>query len=231
MTALEAPADAPTLLVTAVGAAEGARGAAAALACAGADVERPTLLVDVGGRPPRPTLLASTAAQRLEERLLAHLPAARIAARGQVCWLTVADEPEGWKVAAAAVTVARGALAAIHLPPASLQPLLAAAVGPAPSGVLLRAEVAADRPLLALVGRDLMARGLALAVLKRRLGWVAERRALFGALAPAAAGGLPSPLLEKLLSHECYRGPHGTPDQPARAAQPERRDHARTGPR
>lgn len=230
MTAFEAPADAPTLLVTAVGAAEGARGAAAALACAGADVERAALLVDVGGRAPRPTLLASAAAQRLEERLLAHLPAARIAARGQVCWLTVADEPEGWKVAAAAVTVARGAPAVIHLPPASLRPLLAAA-GLAPSGVLLRADVASDRPLLALVGRDLMARGLALAVLKRRLGWVAERRALFGALAPDAAGGLPALLLEKLLSHECYRGPHDASDQPARVAQPERRDHARTGSR
>jgi len=231
VSALEAPADAATVLVTALGAAEGSRGAAAALACAGADLERAALLVEVGGRAPRPTLLASAAARRLEERLAGHLPQARIAARGQVCCLAVADEPGGWEVAAAAVTVARGALAIVHLPPASLPSLLAASPAPGPSGVLLRADVRADRALLALVGRDLMARGLALAVLKRRLSWVAERRALFGALAPDAAGGLPLRLVEKLLSHECYLGPHGTPDQPARAAQPEWRDHARTGSR
>ena len=81
---------APTVLVTAVGGAEGRAAAAAALACAGADVDRAALLVDVGGRPPRPTLLASAAARGLEERLAAHLPSARVAARGQVCHLAVA---------------------------------------------------------------------------------------------------------------------------------------------
>ena len=89
MSAIAAPADAPTVLVAAVGGAEGARAAAAALASAGADIERAALLVDVGGRPPRPTLLAAAAAQRLEERLAAQLPQARVAARGQVCHLAV----------------------------------------------------------------------------------------------------------------------------------------------
>lgn len=224
-------ADAPTVLVTAVGDAEGSRGAAAALACAGADIDRAALLVDVGGRAPRPTLLASAAARRLEERLVAHLPGGRVAARGQLCCLAVPDEPEGWEVAAAAVTVARGALAVVHLPPASLQPLLGAAVGPRPSSVLLRADVTADRPLLALVGRNLMARGLTLAVLKRRLSWVAERRALFGALPPDAAGRLPQRITERLLSHQCYDGSYGTPDHAARVTQPEWRDHAAAGPR
>jgi hypothetical protein len=219
VTAFEAPADAPTLLVAAVGAVEGSRGAAAALACAGADVDRATLLVEVGGRAPRPTLLASTAAQRLEERLAGHLPGAGVAARGQICCLAVADEPAGWEAAGAAVAVARGAVAVIHLQPASLQPLLQAAVGRPASGVLLRAEVEADRALLALAARDLMARGLTLAVLKRRLAWVAERRALFGALASDAAGGLPPRIVEKLLSHECYVGFDGTPDHPARVAR------------
>jgi hypothetical protein len=198
MSVFTAPADAPTVAVTAVGEAEGSRGAAAALACAGAAVDRATLLVDVGGRPPRPTLLASAAARRLEERLVAHLPRARVAARGQVCHLGVAADPEGLEVAAAAVTVARGALAVLHLAPAPLRSLLADRPGPAPSGVLLRADLGADRALVALAVADLIARDLTVAVLKQRLGWVAERRALFGALAPDAAGGLSARLLRQL---------------------------------
>ena len=231
MTSFDARKDAATALVTAVGEAEGSRGAAAALACAGADLERTALLVDVGGRPPRPTLLTSNAARRLEERLAAHLPRARVAARGQVCHLAVAADPEGLETAAAAVTVARGDLAVLHLPSPLLRPLLEERLGPRPSGALLRADLGRDRALLALVARDLMARDLAVGVLKERLSWVVERRALFGSLAPDATGGLPSRLLPKLLSHECYIAPHATRDQPTRVTQPERRDHARTGSR
>jgi hypothetical protein len=193
-------ADAPTIVVTAVGQAEGSRAAAAALACAGADVDRATLLVDLAGKPPRPTLLASAAAHRLEERLAAHLPTARVAARGQVCHLAVAADPEGFAVASAAVSVARGLLAVIYLPAAQLQPLLGAGTAPEPSGVLLRADIGADRALLALTVRDLLGRGFSVGVVKQRLGWVAERRALFGALPPDAAGGLPASLLQRLLS-------------------------------
>ncbi len=190
--------DAPTVLVTAVGRAEGSRGAAAALACAGADLDLATLLVDVGGKAPRPTLLASAAAQRLEERLAAHLPEARVAARGQICHLAVAAEAEGFELAAAAVAVARGALAVLHLAPGLLQPLLASAEGPEPSAVLLRADIATDRPLLALAVWDLTDRELQVGVLKHRLGWVVERRALFGALPPEASGGLPVNLRRRL---------------------------------
>jgi len=190
--------DAATVLVTCVSRAEGSRGAAAALACAGADADLATLLVEVGGRAPRPTLLASAAARRLEERLTAHLPQAAAAARGQICQLAVPAEPEGLEAAAAAVTVARGALAVVHLSPATLRLLLDDGLGPRASAVLLRADVAADRALLALVVRELMGRDLAVAVLKHRLGWVAERRALFGALAPNAVGGLPSRLSQSL---------------------------------
>ena len=189
--------DAPTVLVTAVAGAEGSRAAAAALACAAADIEKAALPVYVGGRPPRPTLLAAAPAQRLEERLAAHLPRARAAARGQVCQLAVAADPEGLEAAAAAVAVARGSLAVLHLPPAQLQPALDAS-GLAPTGVLLRAEVVASRALLALLVPDLLGRDLDVAVLKHRLGWVLERRALFGALAPDAAGSLPAHLLRRL---------------------------------
>lgn len=189
--------DGATVVVTAIGAAEGSRGAAAALACAGADLDLATLLIDVGGKTPRPALLASAAAQKLEERLGAHLPDFRAAARGQVCHLAVPAEPEGLDAAVAAVTVARGSTAVLHVPPEMLQAILDE-LRLRPSGVLLRADLAEDRSLAALAVRDLIARGLAVAVLKHRLGWVAERRALFGALPPAAPGGLPPRLVRRL---------------------------------
>jgi hypothetical protein len=186
-----------TLLVTAVGDAEGSRGAAAALACAGADVDAATLLVDVGGRAPRPTLIASTAAQQLEERLKAHLPEARVAARGQVCHLAVEADPGGLDAASAAASVARDRGAALHLPPELLQVALAHP-GLRPSGVLLRADLDGDRSLVALAVRDLIGRGLPVVVLKQRMSWVAERRALFGILPPSSPGGLPERMVHRL---------------------------------
>jgi hypothetical protein len=221
--------DAPTVFVAGVGGAEGSRAAAAALACAGADAELAPLLIDVGGRVPRPTLLASAAARALEERLAAHLPTAQVAARGHVCHLAVPDGEEGYETASAAVTVARGALAVVHLAPAQLRELLDREIDPRPSGVLLRADVTADRPLLALAVRDLFARDLAVAVLKHRLTWIAERRALFGALSPDAPGGLPALVVRKLLSQNCYGGLDDPKADPARTARPERGNHARTG--
>lgn len=190
--------DGPTVIVAAVGEAEGSREAAAALACAGADIDTAALLVDVGGRPPRPTLLASAAAQALEERLATHMPQARIAARGQVCHLAVPAEPEGLEAASAAVTAARGTVAVLHIPPGLLQVALGGEVGLRPSGVLLRADLRSDRALVGLAARDLLARGLALGVLKRRLGWIAERRALFGALPAGSPAGLPERLVHRL---------------------------------
>jgi hypothetical protein len=189
--------DGATVIVTAIGAAEGSRGAAAALACAGADIDLATLLIDVGGKSPRPALLASAAAQKLEERLGAHLPDFMAAARGQVCHMAVPAAQEGLDAAAAAVTAARGTTAVIHVPPGLLQPILDE-LRLRPSGVLLRADLAEDRSLAALAVRDLIARGLAVAVLKQRLGWVAERRALFGALPPGTPGGLSQRLVRRL---------------------------------
>lgn len=189
----------PTVLVTAAGGAEGSRGAAAALACAGAGVDFVTLLVDVGGRAPRPTLLASAAAQRLEERLAAHLPQIRVAARGQVCHAAVPADADGLAAAAAAVAVAREEPAVIHLPPALLQAAASGERGLRPSGVLLRADLAVDRALVAIAARDLIARGLTVGVLKHRLGWMSERRALFGVLPAGSPGGLPERLVHRLI--------------------------------
>jgi hypothetical protein len=155
----------PTILVAALGEAEGARG-------------------------------ASAAAQKLEERLAAHPADAKAAARGQVCHLAAPADAEGLAIAAAAVATAREATSVIHVPARLLQEALDC--GLRPSGTLLRADLAEDRPLLALMARDLLARGLDFAVLKRRLSWVAERRALFGALPAGSHGGLPPRLARRL---------------------------------
>jgi hypothetical protein len=189
------------VLVTAVGEAEGSRGAAAALACAAADVDSATLLVDVGGRTPRPTLIASAAARQLEERLRAHLPEAGVASRGQVCHLAVPADAEGLEAASAAATVARESGTVLYLPPELLHEALAAP-GWRPSGVLLRADLGSDRAVVALAVRDLIACGIPAVVLKRRLTWVAERRALFGVLPAGAPGGIPERLARRLLGAE-----------------------------
>lgn len=189
---------APIVLVAAVGEADGARAAGAALAAAAADLDSPALFVDVGGRAPRPALLASAAAQKLEERLQAHRPASKVAARGQVCHLALSADSEGLESAAAALTVARGAVAVLHLPTELLGPALESRNDLRPSGILLRADLTEDRALVALAVRGLLAEGLAVGVLKRRLSWVAERRALFGALPAGAPGGLHPRLLRRL---------------------------------
>ncbi len=189
---------APSSLVTSVGGAEGARGAAAALSCHGSGLETAALLVDVGGRVPRPTLIASASAHHLEERLAARLPNLRPAARGEVCHLAVAADEDGLAAAGVAVTVARGGLAVVLVAPDLLQPLLDTAGAPRPDAALLRADLDEARPLVALAVDDLLGRGLRVAVLKRRLGWVAERRAGFGALG-GDSGGLPESLLRRLL--------------------------------
>ncbi|HEU5105842.1 MAG TPA: hypothetical protein VFU11_08360 [Solirubrobacterales bacterium] len=187
----------PTVFVAAVGGAEGARGAAAALVCAGAEMDAAPLLIDVGGRVPRPTLIATAAAQQLEERLRAQMPEAKVAARGQVCHLTVPADREGLELAAGAATTAREDGVVVHLPPQ----LLHEALDDSPlqaSAVLLRADLGHDRALVGLAVRDLLGRGVAAAVLKQRLTWVAERRALFGALPAGSQGGLPERLVRQL---------------------------------
>jgi hypothetical protein len=196
--ALEAPEALPIVLVTRVGAAAGSRAAAAALACAGSDPDRAGLMIDLaGGRPPRPSLIATAAARQVEERLAAHLPEAGVASRGRICRLKLPPSPEGVARIAAALPIARGSTVAIHLPPAMLQPALAEA-RIRPTAALLRADLAADRALAALAARDLVDRGMRVAILKRPLGWLAARAALLGA-PPGAGGGLPARLCERLL--------------------------------
>jgi hypothetical protein len=194
----KAPRHGTLVVVTAVGGAEGSRGAAAALSCAGSGIGTAALLLDIGGRVPRPTLIASASAHHLEERLAARLPTLRPAARGEVCHLSVAADEDGLAAAGVAATVARGGLTVIHVAPDLLQPLLETPGAPRPDAALLRADLEGARSLVALAVDDLLGRGLRVSVLKRRLGWVAERRAGFGALG-SDSGGLPESLLRRML--------------------------------
>lgn len=170
----------PVILVAAAGAAEGAKTAATALACIASEPDQAALLIDLGsGRAPRPSLIATAGARKLEERLAAHLPDAAVASRGQFCLLTPPPDPHGIEQAAAALPLVRESAGIVHLPPALLRPVLEDPRIPA-TGVLLRADLAEDRALTALAARDLIARGLRVGVLKRRLGWPVARTALLG---------------------------------------------------
>jgi hypothetical protein len=186
------------VLVTAVGNASGSKAAAAALACAGSDPDRPGLLIDVGGPPPRPALVASASARELEERLALHLPDARVASRGQTCHLAIAGDAAACVGIRAALPLARDSVTAIHLPPELLRPVVAD-IGLELTAVMLRADLVTDPALTALVAAELIAAGLIVRVQKRPLAWVPERRALFGVLPPSAAGGLSPRYLAGLL--------------------------------
>lgn len=186
------------ILVAAVGNASGSKGAAAALACAGSELDRPGLMIDVGGRPPRPSLVASAGARELEERLTVHLPDGRAASRGQTCHLALAADASAFGGIRAALPLACQSLVAVHMPPDLVQAAVAD-LGRELRAALLRADLATDRAHTALVAADLMAAGLVVRVLKRPLAWIPERRALFGVLPHAAAGGLPVRRLAGLL--------------------------------
>jgi len=173
----------PVVLVTAVGAASGARATAAALACAASEPDRAALLIDLDeGRPLRPTLIATAGARALEERLRAHLSDARTASRGQICQLSLSD-PEGIEQAAAAVPLVRESVAVVHLPPSLVRTVLEEARIPV-TAVLLRADLTKARALTALAVRDLLTQDLRVAVLKRPLGWLTAHASLLGVLPP-----------------------------------------------
>lgn len=187
------------ILSTRVGDATGSKAAAAALACAGSEPQRPGLLVDLApGRPPRPALIATTAARELEERLVAHRSEAAAASRGAMCHIALPANQDGVEQVAGTLALARGLIGVVHLPPELLQATLREP-GIRASAVLLRADLDSDRALVALAVRDLLDRGLRVMILKHPLAWIPSRRALFGVLPAGVPGGLPARLLDRLL--------------------------------
>jgi hypothetical protein len=186
---------AAAVLVSRVGEADGERAIAAALACAGSDHDRAALLLELtDGRAPRPALVASAAARGLEERLASHLPEAAVASRGALCHLSLPATREGLDRAPAALALVRDSLGVVLLPPSLLQ-VATESFALRAGTVVLRADLGRDRALTALAARDLIARGVDVAVAKRPLAWVPSRLALFGALPAGASGGLPARML------------------------------------
>lgn len=187
------------VLVIRVGSATGSRAAAAALACVGSEPDRSGLLIDLDeGRAPRPSLIATASARALEERLAAHLPTCGLASRGRFCHLSLPSDLDGIEQIAAALPVVRDSISVVHLPPPLLQPALEEP-RIRPSAALVCADLAKDRALTVLTARALMERGIQVAVLKRPIGWLAARAALFGAL-PTANEALP-----RRVSGRCLR--------------------------
>lgn len=201
----------PVVLVTAVGAATGARAAAAALACAASEPDRAALLIDLDdGRAPRSSLIATAGARALEERLHTHLPDAHISSRGQICHLSLPPDPEGIEQIAAALPLVRESAGVVHLPPSLVRSVLDEPRIQA-TAVLLRASLADTRALTALAVRGLMAQGLRVAVLKQPLGWFSARAALLGAI-PSGVEVPPIRLRQRLLSSDDSKFRHCYPE-------------------
>jgi len=189
----------PVVLVAGVGKASGSRPAAAALACAASEPDRAALLIDLDeGRAPRPSLIATAGARTLERRLSAHMPDAAVASRGSICRLGLPADEDGIERIAAALPLARESAAIVHLPPGQLR-LVLKEPRIRPTAALLRADLTQDRSLLALAARDLMDRGLRVAVLKQPPNPVISRLALLGAL-PVPGWVFPTGLHARLLA-------------------------------
>lgn len=185
------------ILTTAVGQASGSGAAAAALACAGSEPDRPALLVDGVGARPRPALFASPGARQLEERLAAHRPDLPAASRGQICHVALGNDARE-EALRSVLPLARDSLAVVLLPAGEVNEV-ADGLGVELAGILLRADLPRDRALTALAAAGLIGLGITVRVLARPLPWISARRALFGVLPADAPAGLPARLREQLL--------------------------------
>ena len=174
----------PLILSTELAGAGGGLAAAAGVAVAIAEPPATALLVELGGaRGRRPTTLASHAAGEVETRLRDRGFAA--CARGRLCWLSLEGGEDGLLRLAAARDLAPPAPVIAHLP-ARTWPQALAQHGDDAGAALLRADTAADRPLVALAVSELRERGLRARVATQPLGRVGSRRALAG-LEPGGA--------------------------------------------
>jgi hypothetical protein len=137
------------------------------------------VLAELGAERGRgPTMLASAVARRLEDRLRG-AGFEGVAARGRLCWVGLPAEEETLaRVAGLLDRLGPGSAAIVHLP-ASLWPL-AVYDRMGADAALLRADLPAERPLVALAVGELRERGLPVRVASRALGRVASRRALAG---------------------------------------------------
>ncbi|MBS1860444.1 MAG: hypothetical protein JSS68_01910 [Actinobacteria bacterium] len=142
--------------------------------------------------------MASVAAGRLEERLSAALPGVEVAARGRICVIATRGDGEGLSTPGRAIEAAGCSPVVVHADPSDLARLLEDPVASRFAAALVRCGPGIDRALGAPAILDLLARGLAVSLLERRLDWVRERKALFGALDAWELEGLPPALVSWL---------------------------------
>jgi hypothetical protein len=124
-----------------------------------------------------PTMLASDAARKLE-RALAEA-GVRAAARGRLCWVSVADADPLHGVAAAISAGLEARAAIAHLTADDWRAALGRDELDVAAG-LLRAELPRQRSLAALAVRELSAAGVRARVATRAPGPVASRRVASG---------------------------------------------------
>jgi hypothetical protein len=188
------------VLATSTPGATGGLAAAASLAVSAseADPSRGALLIEAQplARGRGPTLLASEAARELERRLAARLHAAdgeavappRAAARGRLCWLSLAQQGAEDAADPDAVVEALRQTMREAVPPALTVAYLPAAAwraalddpGLGAGGGLVRADLPRERSLAALAVGELRERRLAARIAGTSMGRVASRRALAG---------------------------------------------------
>lgn len=126
-----------------------------------------------------------------------------------VVLVTAIGRAEGARAAAAALGAER-APAVLHVGMAAMGALLEDPLAARCCAALLRGDADGDRALRALVVLELLERGMVVALARRRLDWVRERRALFGSLPPAR------PRLAATRAAVPARRPRGDAGRPGR---------------
>lgn len=173
----------PLVLATSARGASGGLAAAAALGVAAAERGRGggVLLVEAGApaRGRAPTLLASDGARALEAELRGRMPAARVAARGRLCWLCLEGDAAVGELGCLVAEGLDADAVVAYLPPREWGQALNR-VELAPRAGLVRADLPRDRSLAALAVTELRERGLGARIAPRPPGRVAVRRALAG---------------------------------------------------
>jgi hypothetical protein len=171
----------PLIIAAELPGAGGGLAAAAAIAvtlAASSPDPRGVLMIETRAERRRgPTMLASDAARKLE-RALAEA-GVRAAARGRLCWVSVADADPLHGVAAAISAGLEARAAIAHLTADDWRAALGSDEFDLAAG-LLRAELPRQRSLAALAVRELSAAGVRARVATRAPGPVASRRVASG---------------------------------------------------
>lgn len=188
----------PVVLASGMGPARGARPAAAALACAAAELGHAPLFLDLKGSPPRETAPGTASARDLEAALRPQLRA-EVAASGVLCRVVPASPDGDLDTVAAALAIARrhGSPAVVVVPDKRLMEVLKEV---SPSAVLLCADLRrGDGYFSRKVVRQVTASGVPVSRLKRPISWLSGHHAILGTLRRGAPDWPPPELVHGLF--------------------------------